>query len=68
MKGLLKRWWDGEYIPPRNDPNGFVLIFQGDYERHWSSKLAHVVAEFWLKYRQWCLSFGLAVAGLLFKH
>ncbi|WP_038946392.1 MULTISPECIES: hypothetical protein [Bradyrhizobium] len=63
MKQLLKRWWDGKYVPPRNDPNGFVFILQGDYERHWTSKAAHVVAGFWLKYWQW--SIGIAVTLFL---
>jgi hypothetical protein len=34
MKRLLKRWWEGNYVPPRNDPNGSVFILQGNYEKH----------------------------------
>lgn len=68
MKDLLKRWWEGQYVPPQNDPFSSLIVMQGSCERHWSSKAAHVVAEFWLKYWQWCMGFGLAVIGLILKH
>lgn len=68
MKALLKRWWDGEYVPPQNDPYSTLIMMQGSYRKHWSSKAAHVGAEFWLKYWQWCMGFGLAVIGLIWRH
>jgi len=70
MKETLKGWWKGTYVPPPpNDPNSAVVFFSpGSYQLHWSSKAAHVVADFWMKYWQWCLGFGLAVVGLIWKH
>lgn len=68
MKQLLKRWWEGNYVQPRNDPNGSVFILQGNYEKHWTSKVAHALADFWLKCWQWCIGFGLALIGLIFRH
>lgn len=68
MKALLKRWWDGKYVPPQNDPGGSLVFVQGHYEKHWSSKATHAVTDFWLKYWQWCMGFGLAVIGLILKH
>jgi hypothetical protein len=68
MEGPLKRWWDGKYIPPKNDPDSLIFVMQCRYEKHWSSKVAHAVAKFWLKYWQWCIGFGLAVIGLILKH
>ncbi len=68
MKEMLKRWWDGKYVPPQNDPGSSIWVVQGQYEKHWTSKLAHAAAEFWLKYWQWCMGFGLAVIGLILKH
>lgn len=70
MKDTLKRWWRGTYVPPpKNDPHSAVVIISlGTYELHWSAKAAHVVRDFWLKYWQWCMGFGLAVIGLIVKH
>jgi hypothetical protein len=68
MESHFKRWWDGKYVPPRNDPDGMIIVLQGRYEKHWTSKLAHVVADFWLKYWQWCMGFGLAVVTVILRH
>ncbi|TWA97550.1 hypothetical protein [Bradyrhizobium stylosanthis] len=65
MKAHLKRWWDGEYAPPQNDPGSSLVFIQGHYEKHWSSKVAHVVADFWMKHWQWCFSALFAVTGLV---
>ena len=65
MKGFLKRWWDGEYVPPQNDFGSTLWVIQGHYEKHWSSRAAHVVADFWMKHWQWCFSAVFAVTGLV---
>lgn len=44
--------------PPRD------LILIGHYERHWTSRAAHVVADFWMKHWQWCFSAAFAMIGL----
>jgi hypothetical protein len=59
MKEILKRWWQGTYVPA---PPGIIMI--GDYERHWTSKTAHVIADFWMKHWQWCFSAAFATIGL----
>src|SRR5258707_362906 len=33
-----------------NDPYSSVVIFGWWYERHWTSKVAHVLVEFWLEH------------------
>lgn len=68
MTRLFKKWWDGTYISPENDPRSPLVIMMGHHEKHWTSKTAHIVVDFWLKYWQWCLGFGLAVVGLIWKH
>lgn len=65
MKALLKRWWDGRYVPPQNDPGSLLWVMQGHYQKHWSSKAAHVVADFWQRNWQWCFSAVFAVTGLV---
>lgn len=65
VKEYLKRWWHGKYVPPENDPEISLVFFQGRYERHWTSKVAHWLREFWLKNWQWCFSAAFAVTGLV---
>lgn len=62
----LKLWWEGKYVPPQS--TDYVIVLQGSYERHWTSKAAHRAADFWLKYWQWCMGFGLAAIGVILKH
>jgi hypothetical protein len=68
MRQILKAWWDGKYVPPENYPDSGLVFMMGSYHHHWTSWLAHVVSDFWLKYWQWCMGFGLAVVGLIWKH
>jgi hypothetical protein len=67
----VKKWYQGEYIPPDNSPNSPVFFVNGDYRRHWTSRLVHTAAEFYSKEWKWLLPFilgtigtGLAVAKL----
>jgi len=65
MKHVVKRWWQGTYVPPENDPHSGIIFVLGSYERHWSSKAAHVLAKFWLKHWQYVISTCIAVVGIL---
>lgn len=38
----LRVWWDGAYIPPDNRGNSGLVILQGHYEQHWTSRASHV--------------------------
>jgi hypothetical protein len=37
MKEKIKRWYEGEYIPFKNDPGSGVFIFGGHSKRHWTA-------------------------------
>jgi hypothetical protein len=65
MKKAFKQWWDGTYIPPENYPDSGLAFMMGSYRRHWTSWLAHTVADFWLKHWQWCFSATFATIGLV---
>jgi hypothetical protein len=66
MKEFLKRWWQGTYVPaPPNDPySGVIFMSLGTYELHWTAKVAHMIADFWMKHWQWCFSAAFATIGL----
>lgn len=64
FKEKLKRWWDGQYIPPENDPNAGFYFTMGTYKLSWTSKAAHVLADFWLKYWQWTIGVMIALLAL----
>ena len=65
MKQLFKRWWEGTYVPSERD--GFVFHL-GEYRRHWTSRAAHVVADFWLRHWQWSVGVTLVVFFGFWKH
>ncbi|WP_146006651.1 hypothetical protein [Bradyrhizobium forestalis] len=60
-----QRWWNGEYVPPKNVPGIPVIFIQGRSERHWTSKLLHTVVEFYLEHWQWCFTTAFTVTGLV---
>lgn len=66
MREAMKRWWAGEYVPPPpNDPNSSIIFLSpGEYKRHWSSRAAHTLVDFYLKEWKWLLPFlvGLVAA------
>jgi hypothetical protein len=68
MTEILKRWWKGAYVPPERMHNSDLVFMTGTYDQHWSSKVAHGVLDFWMKYWQWCIGVMLAVIGLIWKH
>jgi hypothetical protein len=61
----IKGWYEGEYEPPDNPPGGAIVFAFGQYRRHWSSRLAHVVVDFYLKEWRWLLPFLVAVISVI---
>lgn len=63
----VRQWWDGEYVPPPpNDPNSpIVFLSLGHYRRHWTSRTAHAVVDFYLREWRWLLPFLVGVAAAL---
>jgi hypothetical protein len=60
---LLSRWYQGQYIPP---PKSDVFIFtSGSFTRHWTSRLAHWLVEFWLKEWKWIIPVLISAIGLI---
>ena len=60
----FQQWWQGKYIPPKNDRSDIIFVM-GHYERHWTSSLAHVVMDFYMREWEWVWSVVLAlVTGL----
>jgi len=67
MRQIIKRWYDGKYIPPDNPPDSSVIFLMGHCDRHWSSRLAHTLVEFYFEHWKWLLSFLVALSALLLK-
>jgi hypothetical protein len=63
MQEILKRWWQGTYVPAKNDPNS-GLFFMGNYKLHWTATVAHALVAFWLRHWQYSISTAIAVVGL----
>ena len=65
MLGKIRKWYNGEFIAYENNPNSLVFFVGGYQKRHWASRAAHVVVDFWMKHWQWSIGTSLAVCGLL---
>ncbi len=62
---IVQRWYEGRYIPPDNPPGSMFVFLEGHYERHWSSRFAHTVIEFYFKEWKWVIGITLTCIGLL---
>ena len=51
----LRVWWDGAYIPPDNRGNSGLVILQGHYEQHWTSRASHVALGYFKAHHQWII-------------
>lgn len=62
MLKFIKQWYHGEEY---NISTPDLPIFPGiRYRRHWSSRLAHVMIEFYLKEWKWLWGILISIVGL----
>jgi hypothetical protein len=64
----LKRWYEGEYKGPDNEPGSSLVFIIGRYERHWTSRLAHVAVGFYLSEWKWIITTSMGCAALWFAY
>jgi hypothetical protein len=60
----MRAWWKGTYTQHENPHNAPLYFVGGFHKRHWSSRAAHIFADFWMRHWQWCFSALFATAGL----
>lgn len=61
-------WWNGKYVAPQNEPNSDLVFIIGHYERHWSSRLAHLIADFLSKEWKWVIGMLIPITGLVMTY
>jgi hypothetical protein len=64
LQGKITKWYEGEFIPHKNDPYDSVFVFGGTYKRHWTANVAQMAVKFWINHWQWTIGTVLAVCGL----
>ncbi|MBZ9820297.1 hypothetical protein [Mesorhizobium sp. CA4] len=64
FKQRISGWYQGKYVPPQNDHSSGIIILMGSYERHWTARLAQVLADFWLAHWQWTIGTTLAIIAI----
>jgi hypothetical protein len=64
IANATKRWYQGEYVPPENDPSSQLFRLLGNQRYHWSARAARRLAAFYLEHWKWFWGFLIAVAGL----
>jgi hypothetical protein len=47
LRDTIRKWWEGEFIPPANPPGAQVVLLSGRQKRHWTSSACHWLAIFW---------------------
>lgn len=64
MPEKIRKWYEGEFVAYRNEPGSLVFMTGGVYRRHWTSRIAHIAVEFYL--REWKWTLGSAAALIVF--
>jgi hypothetical protein len=63
MQQVIKKWYEGEFDPARNDPHtSFWMV--GSVRRHWTARLARWAIDFYMREWKWVL--GTAGAVIVF--
>jgi hypothetical protein len=62
----IQGWYQGKYIPHRNDPASGLFIYGGYYERHWTARLARWAIGFYMREWKWTLTALAGIVGALF--
>jgi hypothetical protein len=60
----LKTWYEGEYIPPENDPHSRLVFIVGHYKRPFLARVLSICFEFFSKHWQWCIGTALVIIAL----
>ena len=66
LRDVISDWWNGEFVAPENDPSS-GLVFVGHHQKHWTSKAAHFVINFWLSHWKWIIGTALALVALIMQ-
>ena len=63
----LKRWHEGEYVPPpQNDPDSPVIFISvGTYKRPWLARAIDATARYIVTEYKWLVWLVLAIAALV---
>ncbi len=61
---MIKRWWNGTYVPFKNKANDRAYLIGGTQEFHWTARVARAVVGFLLREWKWVIGTLLAVVGL----
>ncbi|WP_041801821.1 hypothetical protein [Rhodopseudomonas palustris] len=63
MREFFRKWWDGEFIPHKNEPNSAVFFVGGTDKRHWTANRARWAVSFYLREWKWVIGSVAAVVG-----
>jgi hypothetical protein len=67
MREKIRKWYEGEFVPYKNDPNSAVFFVNGgQFKRHWTAKLVRWAFAFWLREWKWTLGAAFTVVSVIF--
>jgi hypothetical protein len=64
----IKKWYEGRYVPHKNDPSSPLVFVGGNYERHWTAQAARIVVRFWMEHWKYIITTSIAAAALLIAY
>ena len=48
----IKDWYHGKFRLFESDPDSDIVIVGGDFDKHWTARLAKRLVDFWLAHWQ----------------
>jgi hypothetical protein len=65
FSSLVRRWYEGEFVPHENDSDSQVVFIGGWQRRHWTAEVARSIVKFYGQHWQWVWSTIIAVGSLI---
>ncbi|RUX97255.1 MULTISPECIES: hypothetical protein [unclassified Mesorhizobium] len=65
VRRVVAVWYQGRLVPEESMVSKHFIVLPGErYERHWTSKAAHVLVDFYLEHWKWVIGTMIAVIAL----
>jgi hypothetical protein len=64
VRGRIKRWWTGKFVPYENDPASSVVFMGGSYARHWTSRTTRALAAYAAENHRWIIGTAIGAIGV----
>lgn len=62
IREQIGRWWEGTFVPRKNDPSSALIFTGGDQKIHWTARACRATLIYFRDNHRWIIGLTIAVA------